>query len=106
MNTSPVQDTPARALGVALAVAVVCALAVSLAAVTLRPLYLANQDQERVGRLTAILGEIFPGVAEAERTPTIVAMSDWEGGRSLLPRRLPVHPGRGQSERHGRAGGL
>ena len=55
MNTNAVEDTPIRALTIALAVAVVCALAVSLAAVTLRPLYLANQEEERVGRLTAIL---------------------------------------------------
>ena len=55
MNTETINDTPARALGVALAVAFVCALAVSLAAVTLRPLYLANQEQARVGRLIAIL---------------------------------------------------
>ena len=49
------KDTPIRALSVALTVAVVCALAVSLAADTLRPLYLANLEQELVGRLMAIL---------------------------------------------------
>ncbi len=55
MTTETINDTPARALGVALSVAFVCALAVSLAAVTLRPFYLANQEQARVGRLVAIL---------------------------------------------------
>ncbi len=55
MSTETIADTPARALGVALAVAFVCALAVSLAAVTLKPLYLANQEEARVGRLLAIL---------------------------------------------------
>ena len=55
MSPEAINDTPARALGVALAVAFVCALAVSLAAVTLKPLYLANQEQARVGRLLAIL---------------------------------------------------
>ncbi len=55
MSTEAVNDTPTRALGVALAVAFVCALAVSLAAVTLKPLYLANQEQARVGRLLVIL---------------------------------------------------
>lgn len=55
MKPGSINDSPGRALGVALAVAVICALAVSLAAVTLRPLYLANQEQERMGRLGAIL---------------------------------------------------
>ena len=55
MSSETLNDTPARALGVALVVAFVCALSVSLAAVTLRPLYLANQEQARVGRLVAIL---------------------------------------------------
>ena len=49
------KQKPAYALAVALVVAVVCALVVSIAAVTLRPLYQANLKAEREARLASIL---------------------------------------------------
>ncbi len=56
-NNTPKADaeSPLRALLTALSVALVCALLVSLAAVSLRPRYQANLDAERISRLTAIV---------------------------------------------------
>lgn len=47
-----------EAIRIVLGVAVMCALLVSLTAVTLRPHYLANLEAERMGRLQAILGSL------------------------------------------------
>ncbi len=48
-------ERPSKVLGVALGVALVCALLVSITAVTLRPYYLANLEAERQARLASIL---------------------------------------------------
>ena len=55
MAEQAMQESPVRALLVALSVALVCALVVSMAAVQLRPFYLANLEAERLARLDAIL---------------------------------------------------
>ena len=55
MAEQAMQESPVRALLVALSVALVCALVVSVAAVQLRPFYLANLEAERLARLDAIL---------------------------------------------------
>jgi Na+-transporting NADH:ubiquinone oxidoreductase subunit C len=62
----------ARALMTAVGVAMVCALLVSYAAVTLRPYYIANLEAERNAQLDSILnalsstaGDIDPGDVEA-----------------------------------------
>ncbi len=52
-----------KALGVAFLVALVCGLAVSTAAVTLRPFITANVEAERQGRMAAML-EGLPGIGE------------------------------------------
>ena len=48
-------DSPLNALKSALVVALVCAMLVSITAVSLRPLYLANLEAERMERLASIL---------------------------------------------------
>jgi len=48
-------DSPLKALKTALVVALICALLVSITAVSLRPLYLANLEAERMERLASIL---------------------------------------------------
>jgi Na+-transporting NADH:ubiquinone oxidoreductase subunit C len=65
-------DSPGKAIGMALGVALVCALLVSVTAVGLRPLYLANLEAERMAQLgsvlqavSAVTGEITPGDVEA-----------------------------------------
>lgn len=65
-------DSATRALITAVAVAIVCALVVSYAAVTLRPYYIANLEAERGAQLESILdalsqvaGDIDPGDVEA-----------------------------------------
>jgi len=65
-------DSPIRALRIVLAVAIVCALLVSLAAVELRPYYLANLEAERAAQLASVLsalsdvtGKIGPEDVEA-----------------------------------------
>ncbi|MFT5112930.1 MAG: Na+-transporting NADH:ubiquinone oxidoreductase subunit C [Parasphingorhabdus sp.] len=51
-------ESPLKALLTALGVAMVCALLVSVAAVTLRPWYEANLQAERVARLASILNAL------------------------------------------------
>lgn len=67
MADNALVESPLRSLRIALGVALVCALLVSLTAVTLRPHYLANLEAERMARLGSILdalsevtGEIAP----------------------------------------------
>ena len=48
-------DNPGKAIGMALGVALVCALLVSVTAVGLRPHYLANLEAERMARLGSVL---------------------------------------------------
>ncbi len=48
-------ERPLKALLVSLGVALVCALLVSITAVTLRPWYVANLEAERIARLQSIL---------------------------------------------------
>ena len=58
----PNSDT-AKTLGVAFLVALVCGLAVSIAAVSLRPLIAANVEAERQARMAAMLAEL-PGMGD------------------------------------------
>jgi Na+-transporting NADH:ubiquinone oxidoreductase subunit C len=61
MVDNNIAESPVKALQIALGIALVCALLVSLTAVSLRPHYLANLDAERMARLDSILqslGEI------------------------------------------------
>ena len=55
MTDSKLSESPMKALKTALLVALACALLVSFTAVSLRPLYLANLEAERMARLTSIL---------------------------------------------------
>ena len=57
------QDRPARLVGVAALVALVCALVVSVAATLLEPRQRANLEAERAARLAAML-ERLPGMAD------------------------------------------
>lgn len=54
---------PAKTLGIALLVALVCGLAVSTTAVVLRPFITANIDAERQARMGAMLAEL-PGIGD------------------------------------------
>lgn len=53
----------AKTLGIAFLVALVCGLAVSIAAVTLRPFIAANVDAERQALMAAMLADL-PGIGE------------------------------------------
>ena len=55
MTDSKLSDSPMKVLKTALLVALACALLVSFTAVSLRPLYLANLEAERMARLASIL---------------------------------------------------
>jgi len=61
------KDNTLRALGVALAVAFVCALLVSVIAVSLRPIYKANVEAERIAQLELVLAAL----SDIGRTQTI-----------------------------------
>lgn len=58
MSETIAVDNTRRALGVALAVAFVCAVLVSVVAVGLRPLQKANVEAERVAQLELVLGAL------------------------------------------------
>jgi Na+-transporting NADH:ubiquinone oxidoreductase subunit C len=68
MVDSALQEAPIKALSVSLAVAFVCALAVSVTAVSLRPHYLANLEAQRMGRLEAILVLLRDSAGEVTAT--------------------------------------
>ena len=55
MADTAAAENPLKVLQVALGIALVCALLVSLTAVTLRPYYLANLEAERMARLASII---------------------------------------------------
>ena len=55
MNNDSLSESPLKAVQIALGVALVCALVVSLTAVSLRPFYVANLEAERMARLASIL---------------------------------------------------
>ncbi|MGI9316607.1 MAG: Na(+)-translocating NADH-quinone reductase subunit C [bacterium] len=63
MADSALDENPFQALRIALGVALVCAVLVSLAAVGLRPQYIANLEAERLSRLGAIL-DAMEGTSE------------------------------------------
>lgn len=78
MAERTVEDTPLRAVLTAAAVAVVCALAVSYAAVMLRPYYIANLEAERHARLVSILAALPPDMGEVsakEVEPRVVELN-------------------------------
>lgn len=80
MVDGSISERPARVLQTALAVALVCALLVSFAAVSLRPHYLANLEAERKARLASIL-DALQGVSENTASDTIEArVVDLESG--------------------------
>jgi Na+-transporting NADH:ubiquinone oxidoreductase subunit C len=58
MSETVSKDNTLRALGVALAVAFVCALLVSVVAVSLRPIHKANIEAERIAQLELVLAAL------------------------------------------------
>jgi Na+-transporting NADH:ubiquinone oxidoreductase subunit C len=58
MADSTISESPIQALLMALGVAVVCALLVSVSAVKLRPHYVANLEAHRLAQLESILGTL------------------------------------------------
>ncbi|MHA1553894.1 MAG: NADH:ubiquinone reductase (Na(+)-transporting) subunit C [Alphaproteobacteria bacterium] len=60
-------DDPRKALLVAALVSLVCALAVSVTAVALKPIQLANIERERQARMTEMIARL-PGMEEILRT--------------------------------------
>jgi Na+-transporting NADH:ubiquinone oxidoreductase subunit C len=58
MSETVSKDSTLRALGVALAVAFVCALLVSVVAVGLRPIHKANIEAERIAQLELVLAAL------------------------------------------------
>lgn len=58
MADSALSENPLKALGMAMGVALVCAILVSIAAVGLKPRYVANLEAERTSRLGAILDAV------------------------------------------------
>jgi len=72
MVNDNLSDSPVKALKTALVVALACALLVSITAVSLRPLYLANLEAERMARLASIL-ETLDQVAGGLRPEDIEA---------------------------------
>jgi Na+-transporting NADH:ubiquinone oxidoreductase subunit C len=58
MSDTVSKDNTLRALGVALAVAFVCALLVSVVAVSLRPVHRANIEAERIAQLELVLAAL------------------------------------------------
>jgi len=58
MSEAAGRDSTMRALGVALAVAFVCALLVSVIAVSLRPIQRANVEAERIAQLELVLAAL------------------------------------------------
>ena len=58
-------DSPAKTLGVALLVALVCSLVVSVTAVTLKPLQDANRLADRVARMLGMLEILGEGLPDA-----------------------------------------
>ena len=58
MSEAMARDSTRRSLGVALVVAFVCGLLVSVVSVSLRPLQLANVEAERIGQLQLVLAAL------------------------------------------------
>ena len=58
MADNALSENPLQALGTTLGVALICAVLVSIAAVGLRPQYIANLEAERFNRLSAILDAV------------------------------------------------
>lgn len=80
MVDGSISERPAKVLQTALAVALVCALLVSFAAVSLRPHYLANLEAERKARLALIL-DALKGVTSYRQLDDIEArVVDLESG--------------------------
>jgi Na+-transporting NADH:ubiquinone oxidoreductase subunit C len=70
MSETANPDSTARALGVTLAVAFVCALLVSVVAVSLRPVQQANIKAERINQLVR---EALSGIEPALKTENLEA---------------------------------
>lgn len=58
MSEAIAKDSTARALAVALTVAFICGLLVSVVAVQLRPIHKANIEAERIAQLELVLGAL------------------------------------------------
>jgi len=80
MADSPISESPAKAVQIALGVALVCALVVSLTAVSLRPLYLANLEAERMARLASILDSLHEVTADMKPQDIEARVVNLEGG--------------------------
>ena len=80
MADGNISEQPFDVLRIALGVALVCALLVSVAAVSLRPYYLANLEAERMARLDSIL-DALRDVSRDEQSDDIEArVVDLESG--------------------------
>ena len=79
MADNTLSESPLTALKTALTIAVVCALLVSLTAVSLRPFYLANLEAERMARLASILetlDEVTGGMKPEDIEARVVNLDD------------------------------
>ncbi len=80
MPKDTITDQPGEAIRIALVVAVVCALAVSIAAVSLRPLYIANLDAQREARLGSILESVQTATGEIDLSDIRIRVVHLETG--------------------------
>ncbi|MDH3858803.1 MAG: hypothetical protein OEV07_12485 [Gammaproteobacteria bacterium] len=58
MSEVALKDSTTRALAMAITVAFICGLLVSVVAVSLRPIYKANIEAERIAQLELVLGAL------------------------------------------------
>ncbi len=88
MVDNAISERPSKALQVVLSVALVCALLVSLTAVTLRPYYLANLEEERMARLASILealGDVAGGIGPEDIEARVVNLQSGDYSDSIDP---------------------
>lgn len=74
------RDHPIKVLRTALGVALVCALLVSFAAVSLRPYYVANLEAERMARLASILDALQGVIGDKTADDIEARVVDLESG--------------------------
>ena len=74
-------DSPLRALVMVLGVAVICALLVSMTAVTLRPYYIANLEAERRAQLESILGALSGAIGDVTPEDVETRVVELDSGR-------------------------
>ena len=74
-------DSPLRALVTVLGVAVICALLVSITAVTLRPYYIANLEAERRAQLESILDALSGTMGDVTPEDVETRVVELDSGR-------------------------